>query len=38
MEAQRDLVEVVGKFEPRIVRMDGKAGGKRGKGRKGRRR
>ena len=40
MEAQRDLVDVVGKFEPRIVRMDGKPGGfgKRGKGRKGRRR
>ncbi|MFW5748892.1 MAG: RtcB family protein, partial [Chloroflexota bacterium] len=30
MEAQSDLVDIVGKFSPRIVRMDGggKSGGK----------
>lgn len=45
MEAQRDLVDIVGKFEPRIVRMDGasqkkssrKSGDGRKSGKKGRR-
>jgi tRNA-splicing ligase RtcB len=32
MEAQSDLVDVVGKFTPRIVRMDDGKGGKRNKG------
>lgn len=36
MDAQSDLVEIVGKFQPRVVRMDGKIGGK-GKGKKGKR-
>lgn len=31
MDAQRDLVAIVGKFTPRIVRMDGKLAGKWGK-------
>jgi tRNA-splicing ligase RtcB len=30
IEAQSDLVEVVGKFEPRMVRMDGRTGKRKG--------